>query len=308
MGIFFKKKSGSGYDEDTFVIVGLGNPGSEYEKTRHNMGFRAIDVLAADAGIDIRRAKFHALTGQGRIAGYKVILVKPQTYMNRSGIAVREAAMYYNVPSCNVIVIYDDIDLPLTAIRVRKSGGAGTHNGMKSVVQQLGVKDFPRIRIGVGAASGGEDLVDRVIGKVPKVEQAQLDKAAEAAALAAEDIIRDGIEKAMSKHNYSPEDEEKKARKAAEKAARRAEYEARKAAEKEARKAEAEAKAVAEEAGAEAKAAAQEAGAAEAEAQAAAQNAAGTSAEAAVQNAAGDTANAMPAEGQVNTEGSDTEL
>lgn len=229
MGIFFKKKSGSGYDEDTYVIVGLGNPGSEYEKTRHNMGFRAIDVLASDAGIDIRRAKFHALIGQGMVAGHKVILVKPQTYMNNSGIAVRETAMYYNVPSCNVIVIYDDIDLPLTAIRVRKSGGAGTHNGMKSVVQQLGVKEFPRIRIGVGAASGGEDLVDRVIGKVPKEEQAQLDKAAEAAARAAEDIIREGIEKAMSKHNYSPEDEEKKARKAAEKAARRAEYEARKA-------------------------------------------------------------------------------
>ena len=231
MGILFKKKSGSGYDEDTFVIVGLGNPGSEYEKTRHNMGFRAIDVLAADAGIDIRRAKFHALIGQGRIAGYKVILVKPQTYMNRS-------AMYYNVPSCNVIVIYDDIDLPLSAIRIRKSGGAGTHNGMKSVVQQLGVTDFPRIRIGVGGASSGEDLVDRVIGKVPKDEQAALDKAAEAAARAAEDIIRTGIEKAMSAHNFNPEDEEKKARKAAEKAARKAEYEAKKAAEKAQRAAE----------------------------------------------------------------------
>ena len=246
MGLLFGKKKGSEFDDDTFVIVGLGNPGSEYEKTRHNMGFRAVDVIASDENIEIKRAKFHALIGQGKIAGHKVILVKPQTYMNRSGIAVREVAMYYNVPSCNVIVIYDDIDLPVTAIRVRKSGGAGTHNGMKSVVQQLGVKDFPRIRIGVGAASGGEDLVDRVIGKVPKEEQAQLDKAAEAAAHAAEDIIRDGIEKAMSKHNYSPEDEEKKARKAAEKAARRAEYEARKAAEKEARKAEVEAKAAAE--------------------------------------------------------------
>lgn len=215
MGIFFKSKNnGSGYDEDTYVIVGLGNPGSEYEKTRHNMGFRALDVLASDAGIDVRRAKFHALIGQGKIAGHKVILVKPQTYMNNSGIAVREAAMYYNVPSCNVIVIYDDIDLPLTAIRLRKSGGAGTHNGMKSVVAQLGVKDFPRIRIGVGAASGNEDLIDRVIGKVPKEEQAALDQAAAAAARAAEDIIRLGIEKAMSVHNFSPEDEEKKRRKA----------------------------------------------------------------------------------------------
>ena len=204
MGILFNRKKGSEFDDDTFVIAGLGNPGAEYEKTRHNMGFRALDVLASDTGIDIRRAKFHALIGQGRIAGHKVILVKPQTYMNRSGIAVREATMYYNVPSCNVIVIYDDIDLPLSAIRVRKSGGAGTHNGMKSVVQQLGVKDFPRIRIGVGAQDSDEDLVDRVIGKVPKAEQALLDQAAAAAAKAAEDIVRSGIDIAMNRHNYTP--------------------------------------------------------------------------------------------------------
>ena len=213
MGIFFGKKKGSEFDEDTYVIVGLGNPGAEYEKTRHNMGFRALDVLAADTGIDVRRAKFNALIGQGRIAGHKVILVKPQTYMNRSGLAVRQAAMYYNVPSCNVIVIYDDIDLPLTAIRVRKSGGAGTHNGMKSVVQQLGVKDFPRIRIGVGAQDADEDLVDRVIGKVPKSEQILLDQAAEKAAKAAEDIVRSGIDIAMNRHNYSPAAAAKKEKK-----------------------------------------------------------------------------------------------
>ena len=210
MGIFFGKKKGSEYDDDTFVIVGLGNPGAEYEKTRHNMGFRAIDALASDENIEVRRAKFHALIGQGRIAGHKVILVKPQTYMNRSGIAVRETAMYYNVPSCNVIVIYDDIDLPLTAVRIRKSGGAGTHNGMKSVVEQLGVKDFPRIRIGVGSQDSGEDLVDRVIGKVPKSEQELLDKTAEAAAKAAADIVRSGIEIAMNRHNFDPEAERKK--------------------------------------------------------------------------------------------------
>ncbi len=208
MGIFFGKKKGSEYDDDTFVIVGLGNPGAEYEKTRHNMGFRAIDALASDENIEVRRAKFHALIGQGRIAGHKVILVKPQTYMNRSGIAVRETAMYYNVPSCNVIVIYDDIDLPLTAVRIRKSGGAGTHNGMKSVVEQLGVKDFPRIRIGVGSQDSGEDLVDRVIGKVPKSEQEL--KTAEAAAKAAADIVRSGIEIAMNRHNFDPEAERKK--------------------------------------------------------------------------------------------------
>lgn len=205
MGILFGKKKGSEFDDDTYVIVGLGNPGKEYEKTRHNMGYRAVDVLSSDAGIEIRRNKFHAMIGQGRIGGHKVILVKPETYMNRSGISVREAAMYYNVPSSNVIVIYDDIDIPVTAIRIRKSGGPGTHNGMKSVVQQLGTKDFPRIRIGVGAAESGEDLVDRVIGKVPKEEQALLDRAAEEAAAAARDMIVMGIDRAMNVHNHVPE-------------------------------------------------------------------------------------------------------
>ncbi len=204
MGLFKRSKYDPGSAADTYVIVGLGNPGKEYESTRHNMGYRAVDVLASDAGIDIRRSKFHALIGQGRIGGRKVIIVKPETYMNRSGISVREAAMYYDVPSTNVIVIYDDIDIPVTAIRVRKSGGPGTHNGMKSIVEQLGTKDFPRIRIGVGAAEAGEDLIDRVIGKVPKEEQAQLDKAAAAAAAAARDIVTLGIDKAMNLHNYVP--------------------------------------------------------------------------------------------------------
>jgi len=199
------------FAEDTYVIVGLGNPGKEYENTRHNMGFRALDVLASDAGIDVRRAKFHSLIGIGKIAGCKTILVKPQTYMNNSGIAVREVAMYYDVPSCNVIVIYDDIDLPVASIRIRKSGGAGTHNGMKSVVQQLGVKDFARIRIGVGAAEGDEDLVDRVIGKVPKSEQELLDKAASEAARAAYDIVALGIDNAMNRHNHSAKPKKAKA-------------------------------------------------------------------------------------------------
>ena len=129
--------------------------------------------------------------------------------MNLSGTAARECAMYFDVPRENVIVIYDDIDLPLSSIRMRKSGGAGTHNGMKSVVQQLGITDFPRIRIGVGAAASDEDLIDRVIGKVPKSEQAVLDETAKRAALAVEDIIKLGIDNAMNKHNYVPKEEKK---------------------------------------------------------------------------------------------------
>lgn len=200
MGFFRRNKA------NTYVIIGLGNPGSEYASTRHNMGYRAIDLLAESVGIEIRKAKFHSIIGQGRIAGSKVVLVKPETYMNKSGIAARESAMYFDVPSENVIVIYDDVDLPTGSIRIRKSGGPGTHNGMKSVVSELGTKDFARIRIGVGAASKDEDLIDRVIGKVPKEEQAALDKAASDAAAAAEDIIRLGIEKAMSLHNHVADD------------------------------------------------------------------------------------------------------
>ena len=145
---------------------------------------------------------FHSLIGQGRIAGKKVVLVKPETYMNRSGIAVREAAMYFNVAPENLIVIYDDIDLPSGSIRIRKSGGAGTHNGMKSVVEQLGTKDFVRIRIGVGAAEAGEDLVNRVIGEVPKAERELLQKAAAEAAAAVKDIITIGVDNAMNRHNH----------------------------------------------------------------------------------------------------------
>ncbi|MBQ9272695.1 MAG: aminoacyl-tRNA hydrolase [Mogibacterium sp.] len=202
MGLFRKEKKAPGFAEDTYVIAGLGNPGKEYEDTRHNMGYKAIDVLSSNENIEVRKSKFHSVIGQGRIAGKKAILVKPETYMNRSGIAVRESAMYFNVPPQNLIVIYDDIDLPAGSIRIRKSGGAGTHNGMKSVVEQLGTKDFVRIRIGVGAAEAGEDLVDRVIGKVPKAEQELLQKAAAEAADAVADILASGVDIAMNKHNH----------------------------------------------------------------------------------------------------------
>lgn len=208
MGFFKRSKSEPGSAKDTYVIIGLGNPGKEYESTRHNMGYRAIDVLSYDENIEIKKKRFHSLIGQGRISGKKVVLVKPETYMNNSGIAARETAMYFDVPSQNVIVIYDDIDLPIGAIRIRKSGGAGTHNGMKSVVSHLGTKDFVRIRIGVGAAEGDEDLIDRVIGKVPKAEQQILDEAAHEAASAARDIVSIGVDNAMNRHNRT----EKKAK------------------------------------------------------------------------------------------------
>lgn len=182
-----------------YIIAGLGNPGSKYENTRHNMGFKAIDAMASEFGIDVNRAKFKGLIGEGRIGSEKVILLKPQTYMNLSGQSVREIMNFYKIPEENLIVIYDDFDLPIGSIRVRKSGGPGTHNGMKSVVQELGSRKFPRVRVGIGSSDGS--TIQFVIGKVGKDEQQILDEAAGAAASAAADIIRIGIENAMNIHN-----------------------------------------------------------------------------------------------------------
>ena len=182
-----------------YIIAGLGNPGSKYENTRHNMGFKAIDAMASEFGIDVNRAKFKGLIGEGRIGSEKVILLKPQTYMNLSGQSVREIMNFYKIPEEILIVIYDDFDLPIGSIRVRKSGGPGTHNGMKSVVQELGSRKFPRVRVGIGSSDGS--TIQFVIGKVGKDEQQILNEAAEAAASAAADIIRIGIENAMNIHN-----------------------------------------------------------------------------------------------------------
>lgn len=182
-----------------YIIAGLGNPGSKYENTRHNMGFKAIDAMASEFGIDVNRAKFKGLIGEGRIGSEKVILLKPQTYMNLSGQSVREIMNFYKIPEENLIVIYDDFDLPIGSIRVRKSGGPGTHNGMKSVVQELGSRKFLRVRVGIGSSDGS--TIQFVIGKVGKDEQQILNEAAEAAASAAADIIRIGIENAMNIHN-----------------------------------------------------------------------------------------------------------
>lgn len=182
-----------------YIIAGLGNPGSKYENTRHNMGFKAVDAMASEFGIDVNRAKFKGLIGEGRIGSEKVILLKPQTYMNLSGQSVREIMNFYKIPEENLIVIYDDFDLPIGSIRVRKSGGPGTHNGMKSVVQELGSRKFPRVRVGIGSSDGS--TIQFVIGKVGKDEQQILNEAAEAAASAAADIIRIGIENAMNIHN-----------------------------------------------------------------------------------------------------------
>ncbi|MBR5059533.1 MAG: aminoacyl-tRNA hydrolase [Clostridia bacterium] len=201
--IFGKNKDGSG--SETFIVAGLGNPGSRYENTRHNCGFKVADVLAERLGISVSKRKFHAMYGDKKIdAGgreIRVVLMKPETYMNNSGVAVSEAAAFYKVPAERIIVIYDDADISLGEIRVRRGGGPGTHNGMESVVDHLGKEDFPRIRVGIGSRMPNEDMVGFVLGRFPPEQEPVIEKSFEKAADAAVIIMRDGAEAAMAKVN-----------------------------------------------------------------------------------------------------------
>lgn len=183
-----------------YIIVGLGNPGRKYENTRHNLGFITIDRLASKHDIKVDKIKFKALVGDGRIAGQKVLLVKPQTYMNLSGESVREVANFYKVEPDEIIVIYDDLDLALGNLRIRKSGSAGTHNGMKSVVYQLKSDQFPRVRIGIGQ-NGDKDIIDFVIGGFRKEEVPILEDTVDKAVMAIESMIGETVDIAMNKYN-----------------------------------------------------------------------------------------------------------
>ena len=191
-----------------YVICGLGNPGREYAQTRHNMGFLTMDVLAYKLDIDIRRLKFRSLIGEGRIGSEKVILVKPQTYMNNSGEALREIVAYYGLDHDKLIVVYDDIDLPVGDLRLREKGSAGTHNGMRSVIYQLQFDDFPRIRIGTGK-SDVIPLVSFVTGKPTEEEQGPLADAVEKAAQAVICWVENGPKEAMQRFNHKPKKQKK---------------------------------------------------------------------------------------------------
>lgn len=191
-----------------YIIVGLGNPGKKYENTRHNMGFIAVDLIAEEYGIKVDKLKFKALVGEGRIAGQKVVLVKPQTFMNLSGQSVTEIMNFYKEDIENLIVIYDDIDIPTGSIRLRKKGSAGTHNGMRNIVYLLGDDGFPRIRVGIGSETK-VDLINYVVGGVSKKEKDLLEDALTKAAKAAVCIIEKGIDKAMNEYNIKPKKEKK---------------------------------------------------------------------------------------------------
>ena len=197
-----------------FIIAGLGNPGKEYVNTRHNVGWSALDVFASKYGIRVEEEKFKALTGKGVVNGQKVILVKPLTYMNLSGEALRAVCDYYKIdPETELIVLYDDIALPVGALRVRPKGSAGGHNGIKNIIQHLGSEVFPRIRVGVGEKPSRMDLADYVLGHFSKEEQAAEAEAYEKVADAICMIMEDKLEEAMNKYNRKvalPEPEEEK--------------------------------------------------------------------------------------------------
>ncbi|WP_061996332.1 aminoacyl-tRNA hydrolase [Clostridium sp. ATCC 25772] len=182
-----------------YLVVGLGNPGDKYDKTRHNVGFDIIDLFANEYNIDVNRQKFKGMYGETNINGEKIILLKPQTFMNLSGESVREVCDFYKIPNDNVIVIYDDISLEVGNIRIRPKGSAGGHNGIKNIIAHLGTDIFPRIKIGVGGPAG--DLVNHVLGKFSKEERELLEKTFKPAIDAVETIISQNTAEAMNKFN-----------------------------------------------------------------------------------------------------------
>jgi PTH1 family peptidyl-tRNA hydrolase len=193
----FLKSSGCDY-----IIVGLGNPGSKYWNTRHNVGYAALDALAEQLHTKVDRVKFQGLLGQGTIDGHKVVLLKPTTYMNLSGQSVQAAARFYKVPPEHILVLSDDISLEPGRLRVRKSGSAGGHNGLKSIISCIGSQEFPRIKIGVGAKPHPDyDLADWVLGTFPLTEREAMDQVYQRAAEAAVTLITKGPEAAANNFN-----------------------------------------------------------------------------------------------------------
>lgn len=182
-----------------YLIVGLGNPEEDYSNTRHNMGFNTINKIAKEYDIEVNKKKFKGLYGTGMIEGKKVILLKPQTFMNLSGESVKEVVDFYKIENDDIIVIYDDMDVELGTIKIRKKGGPGSHNGMKSVVQYLGT-DFARIRVGIGKPEDN-DFIRYVIGPIPKEEKEIFDKSTTTAKEAVIEIIKKGVDNAMNKFN-----------------------------------------------------------------------------------------------------------
>ena len=184
-----------------YIIAGLGNPTKEYDKTRHNVGFAVIDRLSDRYGIDVSERKHKALCGRGAIEGQKVLLLKPQTFMNLSGESIRAAMDYYKVTPEELIVVYDDISLEPGQLRIRLKGSAGGHNGIKNIIAHLGTQEFPRVKVGIGAKPPRMDLADSVLCRFGSGEQKLMDEAFQEAAQAVAAMLTDGPERAMNHYN-----------------------------------------------------------------------------------------------------------
>ncbi|NLK97087.1 MAG: aminoacyl-tRNA hydrolase [Epulopiscium sp.] len=184
-----------------FAVIGLGNPGMQYETTRHNVGFEVIERLAYENQIQVNKKKHHALIGEGTIAGQRVVLAKPQTYMNLSGQSVIEIMNWYKIDTNHIIIIYDDISLPIGQIRIRTKGSAGGHNGIKNIIAHLNSQEFPRVKVGVGEKPPGWDLADYVLSRFTKEEIIEMVESIKIASDAVETIIREGSASAMNKFN-----------------------------------------------------------------------------------------------------------
>ncbi|MBR7072879.1 MAG: aminoacyl-tRNA hydrolase [Eubacterium sp.] len=198
MGLFGFTKKG----KIEYIIAGLGNPGPKYADTRHNAGFKAVDLLAEKHGFEFKRLKFHAMIANEVIGGKRCLVMKPQTMMNLSGEAVIEAANYYNIPDEKIIIIFDDVSLDVGKIRVRRKGSAGGHNGIKSIISCLGSEEFPRIKIGVGKRPAADyDMVDWVLGEIPKDKIKDFNDSLQSAVGAVEAILCEDIDSAMNKFN-----------------------------------------------------------------------------------------------------------
>ncbi|NLC02937.1 MAG: aminoacyl-tRNA hydrolase, partial [Tissierellia bacterium] len=179
----------------------LGNPGKDYTKTRHNIGFNVVDLIAKRNNINLNKIKFQSVYGEGIIGGEKILLMKPQTFMNNSGISVRDVYQYYKIPIENIIVVVDDIDIDFSTVRIRAKGSAGSHNGLKSIINYLGNENFPRVKVGIGKKYENQDLASFVLSRFSPDEQEDINISLVTAAEAVESIIKDGINQAMNKYN-----------------------------------------------------------------------------------------------------------
>ena len=197
--MFFNRNNSGGV---SWILVGLGNPGKQYESTRHNMGWLALDSLMEKENFKLSKLRFKAWTGILEKNGNKILVMKPQTYMNLSGESVGEAARFYKIPADHVLVISDDVSLPAGKLRIRGGGSAGGHNGLKNIIQHLGTDRFPRIKVGVGSPRPGEhDMVDWVMGKPMGEDRTAVEDALDRAGDAAKTLITEGIDRAMNRFN-----------------------------------------------------------------------------------------------------------